>query len=579
MLARYLIITLSLLVAVAPATADDALTREVRHEFGDRLSPIDTLIPGYERPATPAPSLAIGDFLPADDSLWIQSFVIGEVLRWHIQFVPTVKLTMPAAFSTAIDSGVKREEYEPVLATPEHFSGLRTTFGIENGVTGTLSRVGNAFVIDAALIDTVTGSARAERSWRATLDELPAALIGISSWVYDELGVTLSAAEQGYLEEDTSISAAAIAAYIDNYEDLNFGDLAARQALIRELRAEYPAFALFSAYELYARDYPTSLREVSEHIQLSKSAREAFPDHGGVALESYRTLSAETLDEYEAEKFLNGLRELAAANPGDPMILINLAAAYGDQGDYFKAISVIVEVVERWPDNYRAWWVLGNLVNERSWQVRGQGIWRDIPRTAQERFKLLAFLSDRLTDKAISMNGRNGNLWISKLNGIGSRDGYSDRLMDAFEKAAAVAPNHEQIYANALNYSLNRWGGNAAARRHIIELAETNNPDATWPKFMRSRHEADFAGLEGLADALKDELEVWRLLENPTFWKLLFALIAGILALFGYISARRMRHATATNEHGYRDYREHGRVTRREETPEEMLERVHRQNR
>lgn len=578
MIVRYLIIVLSLTLAVAPAAADDALIREVRHEFGERLSPINTLIPGYERPATPAPSLAIGDFLPAEESLWIESFVIGEVLRWHIQFVPTVKLTMPAAFSTAIDSGVERADYEPVLATPEHFAGLRTTFGIENGLTGTLSRDGDVYEIGAALIDTVTGNTHAERSWRATPEDLPAALIGISSWVYDELGVSLSAAERSYLENDTSISAAAITAYIENYEDLNFGDLAARQALIAELRAEYPSFALFVAYELYARDYPTSLREVNEQVQLSKRAREAFPDHGGVALESYRTLSAETLDEYEAEKFVNGLRDLAAANPGDPMILINLAAAYGDQGDYFKAISVNVEVVERWPDNYRAWWVLGNLVNEQSWQVRGQGVWRDIPRTAQERFRLLAFMSDRLTDKAIAMNGINGNLWVSKLNGIGSRDGYSDRLMDAFEKAAAVAPHNDTIYANALNYSLNRWGGNAAARRHIIELAETNNPDAAWPKFMRSHHEADFAGLDTLAENVVDEYQLRRFLDNPVFWQTLLGGILAIVALIIFFSRRRVQRAKARREYGYAEHRDERRPFRREETPDEMLERVRRQN-
>ena len=130
MIVRKLIIVLALFAAATPAVADDALIREIRHEFADRLAPIDTLIPGYERPAAPIPSLAIGDFLPADESLWIESFVIGEVLRWRIQFVPTVKLAMPAAFSTAIDSGVKRERYDPVLATPAHFAGLRTSFGI-----------------------------------------------------------------------------------------------------------------------------------------------------------------------------------------------------------------------------------------------------------------------------------------------------------------------------------------------------------------------------------------------------------------------------------------------------------------
>jgi tetratricopeptide (TPR) repeat protein len=572
MFVRCLIIVLSMLVAVAPATADDALIREIRHTFGDRLSPIETLVPGYERPATPAPSLAVGDFLPADESLRTQSFAIGEVLRWRIQFVPTVKLTMPSAFSTATDSGVDREPYDPVLATPEHFTGLHTTFGIETGLTGTLSRAGDEFVIDAALIDIVTGEKRTEKSWRATPDDLPAALIGISGWVYDELGVALGAAERAYLEDETSIPTAAIATYVEHYEDLNLGNLAARRALIAELREAHPDFPLLVAYELNAREYPTTLREVSEQLQISKKARNEFPDHGGVALESYRTLAAETLDKRQAAKHINGLRELAAANPNDPMILINLASAYREQGDHLKGISVNIEIVERWPDIYRAWWVLGNLVNERSAQLRGEGFWRDIPRPAQERFKLLAVMSDRLTDQAIAMHGKNGGLWVSKLNGIGIREGYSARLMDAFDQAAKVAPNREQIYTNALNYSLNQWGGNASARRHIIELAETNNPDAAWPRFMRAQHEADFTGLEGLTGRTRDDVQLWQIL---------LVLIAGGTALSIYTSMRRARRVTATDtdENGYRKYRDEGRAVRREETPEEMLKRVKRQNR
>jgi len=98
---------------------------------------------------------------------------------------------------------------------------------------------------------------------------------------------------------------------------------------------------------------------------------------------------------------------------------------------------------------------------------------------------------------------------------------------------------------------------------------------------MRSRYEADFEGLNGLAETAKNEFELRRVLENPAFWQLLFGLIALIIGASIYISARRARRSmTSTgddvgSEQGWGD----GRVARRELTPEEMLEQVRRRNR
>jgi len=167
-----------------------------------------------------------------------------------------------------------------------------------------------------------------------------------------------------------------------------------------------------------------------------------------------------------------------------------------------------------------------------------------------------------------------------KLSGIGSNGGYSSELMATFEAAAAVAPTHEPIYATTLNFSQNKWGGNAAARRRVIELAAMNNPDAAWPRFMHSTHEADFQGIEGIADAVKDELDVRRILDNPTFWKLLFFVIAAVIALSIYISMRRATRSMRmrSEDNIERRRRDHGPVARRELTQEEMLEQVRRQN-
>ncbi len=117
--------------------------------------------------------------------------------------------------------------------------------------------------------------------------------------------------------------------------------------------------------------------------------------------------------------------------------------------------------------------------------------------------------------------------------------------------------------------------------RRIIELAEENNPDAAWPKFMRSHHEADFASLEDLAEAVKDEIEVRRILENPVFWKGLFFVIASLLSLSGYISVRNAKRRMAEGPQAERDddHRDERRPGSRELTPEQMFEEVQRKNR
>ena len=580
MYACRLFVLLVALMAANEVFADDEFIRQVRHEFAGELYPLEKLAPGYERPATKAPSFAVGDFLTDDEALRDWSSAIGDILRWRIQYVPSVHLTMPSAYYTALDAGVDRDQFDPVMATPEHFRGLHKAMGIETVLTGNLARDGEEFTIDAALVNSESGEQRAAKSWRATPEQLPAALIEISGWVYDELGVELEPAERAYLEDRSTLTSAAIVAYVENYADLNLTDLVVRQDLLVTLREAHPKFTLFGLYALHAKSYPTNLREARANLEMSYQARKDFPGHAGIALESYRSMDLNSLEEHEIEKRRNGLRDLVVANPHDLMIMINFANAWGEQGDIHEGISLSLETAERWPDSYRAWWSLGWLVSRHAWQVRGEAMWSEVPQDARETFKLMSFLSDQIIDKAIALNDKNGSLWVMKLSGIGSNGGYSAKLMATFEAAAAVAPTHEPIYATTLNFSQNKWGGNAAARRRVIELAAMNNPDAAWPRFMHSTHEADFQGIEGIADAVKDELDVRRILDNPTFWKLLIFVIAAVIALSIYVSMRRATRSMAmeSEDNIERLSRDHGPVARRELTQEEMLEQVRRQN-
>ena len=136
--------------------------------------------------------------------------------------------------------------------------------GIETILTGTLARDGEEFTIDAALVNSESSEQRAARSWRAKPGQLPAALIEISGWVYDELGVKLDSAERAYLEDRSTLTSEAIVAYVENYADLNLTDLVVRQDLLVTLREAYPEFTLFGLYALHAKSYPTNLRKLAQ---------------------------------------------------------------------------------------------------------------------------------------------------------------------------------------------------------------------------------------------------------------------------------------------------------------------------
>lgn len=164
-------------------------------------------------------------------------------------------------------------------------------------------------------------------------------------------------------------------------------------------------------------------------------------------------------------------------------------------------------------------------------------MWREVPEQVKGRFKLLAYLSDQAVDKALSLHARNADLWIMKLSSLGSNGGYSEELMEVFDLAVDVAPSNETIYGNALNFAENKWGGNADARRKIIRLAEENNPQAAWPKIMRSQHAADFEDIAEIKDSLADEFSIERIMEHPDFWKYAFGILAAFFA-YSYFSRR-----------------------------------------
>ncbi len=524
----------------AAAQTDIRIVQQVQGELRSELQPLDRIMPGYKPAEAELPRFAVGDFRIRDESLRPWSRAIAEILRWKIQYVPDVRLVMPSFYLTAIDAGNDPDFDAPLVTERRNFEFLHQTLGIQTVLTGELSRTDNGFVFDVELLDAVDGTTRAERRWVAPTEDLSAPLISISAWVYEELGLDLSPEERAYLEDPEFFRSDAIAAFAEHYEQIYTLERVPKHDLLTELRARFPKFPLFACYALHSLPVAMDVEAGAENYRTAAAIRSQFPLHTGISLESYRAINMASLPEHEIVTYINGLRELAIANSSDPIIMLNFSAALGNDGNTLDALGVMSEAVRRWPDHYRMWWNYAWLLNTHAWQVRGHKYWSEVPEFAQKRFKLMSHLAHQAVDRTLSLHPENSGIWILKLNIMGGISGYSDELMQAFEDAVAIAPHEETIYGNALNYSLDQWGGNATARRRIIRLAEENNPDAVWPEIMRAKHAGDFEELDLIGESIVEKLGIGKLLDDPDFWKLVLTII-GLIIAYSIFGSRKNR--------------------------------------
>ena len=520
--------------------ADIRIVEQTETELRSELQPLEKILPGYETPDAELPRFAVGDFRVGDDRLRPWSRAIAKVLRWKIRYVPNVRLVMPPFYLTAVDAGIDDSDDAPLLTTREDLGFLHQSMGVTTVLTGRLDRTDDGFSLDAELLDVVDGKTVSSRRWFLPTDDLSTPMIEIAMWVYAELGLELSAMERAYLQDTDSFRSAAISAFVENHEQLLALDRVPKLDLLRQLRAEFPNFSLFACYELHALPVAMDLETGSEVFREAMRIRSEFPAHIGIRLESHRAINMASLPQHEIVTYINGFRELVIASPNDPMIMLNFAGAMGNDGNTLDGIAVMSEAVRRWPDHYRMWWNYAWLLNTHAWQVRGNKYWRDVPQFAQKRFKLMSHLADQAVDRTLSLHPKNGGVWVLKLKSVGSKGGYSDELMQVFDDAVAVAPHDEEVYAIALNYSLDQWGGNGSTRRRIIRLAEENNPDAAWPGMMRERHAGDFDQLDLIGESIIEKLGIGKLLDHPDLLKLVLVVI-GLIIAFSVIGNRRRR--------------------------------------
>ena len=520
-----------LLLFFGLSQATTSITEQVKTALEDELYPFSSIVPGYQRPATNPPKFAVAEFRVDSDDLIDWSKAVSEILRYKIQYVPGVRLYMPAPHNTFVDSQVDDDAERPLLINRSDFKNLNQTLGIESVLTGSVAFNGKEYTLSAEIVDLTKEDETLLQQWSFPPEDLATVLINISEWVYASLAVELTAEERAYLKDEKTLGHEAVEDFISLYTELKTLKGPIRKDKINQLQTQHPDFVMFAIYALFNRIYAQNLDDAYKNLEQYESLRSGYQGNAGITLESYRAMEIDVLPKHKVATRLNNLKNLLKEQPNDPTIIVVLADALVNNGNSLEGIATLLEAVEQWPNFYRTWWSLGWALNKHSWQVRGHSKWRDVPEKAKKAFNTLSLLANLAIDEALRLNPLSSALWNLKINSLGAVGGYSDELMLAFEKAVKLAPKEKSIYKNALNYSAKKWYGNAGARRHIIELAIENNPEENWPVILRNRHLVDFDPMEKGLGASKFEQYLKYLIDHPQLWRLVITFIVSAFLL------------------------------------------------
>ena len=99
------------------AQAYSYLGEQIEKAFKDELYPIKSVLPSYRRPRFNAPKFVVAEFRTAADGLHVWSQAVAEILTYRIQYVPGVRLYMPAPYNNHVDAGADVAEERPLLTS------------------------------------------------------------------------------------------------------------------------------------------------------------------------------------------------------------------------------------------------------------------------------------------------------------------------------------------------------------------------------------------------------------------------------------------------------------------------------
>ena len=427
---------------------------------------IDQVIPGYRRPLNAPPGLIIGDLRSDSDDGINWGLILGRLLRQHIANHETLFVASPdplAIYTGA--SSIYKSLHDDILVTKESLALLSGRLGIYNVISGDVSFRYGFFNIELVLRNMQTNKVIDMLNISVHQNKLLPELLKIDQLILKNLY------KHGSIK------------YLQPASFLNFKDfdqlLAFAKAHTKPIPHDWYEDAL-STVDLWKRGMRSPVLADDFLYYSYYSGRDGVNDPAYINIKNSVELSRDVIlgeirymrhrTDGEIMAKAAELKSYVAEFPDDPLPLFILANVISNSEMLsIDAMTVSTELLRQWPNDYRSWAAMAKSIYSYAWYIRGHEYNYLTDKKDMEFFKRMMPVADQAADVAINIQPEDAELYILKMK---VNPGYSKLLIETFYEAIKYNPRNYKIYSNALNNSLDKWGGNAKARELIFAKAK-----------------------------------------------------------------------------------------------------------
>lgn len=452
-----------LLAASPAADAATSFLRQLESVIEDPIPPLSEVLPGYS-PGIASPGVVVADLEVRDGTQRYWGMLIGQILRWELLHADKPALRVPD-FNTYYQDATGSEIPQGDIGRSVASAGLAAKrLGLSHLLSGSVAVADDKFDMEITLRKAESGDVVETYRLTGPLNQFPQNLNTILQRTAIALGTPKAAGGGVPFSGQTLVKIAE--AFTDDHAE--------RKAHMRKLWLDGVATPLIAAHYLRHLDVGNDLDDYFKRIE---QVREMFPGEPGIEFIVARYIGYRDRPRLYDTKVAR-LKKIVANRPHDPTPMLVLCDTLGENGYTLEAISIGRELVQRYPENYRAWWSMGASLMNHAWQLRGTNYWKDVPAKGQRQFPMLKDLGARAMDKALALNDHNSRLWSSKMWAIG--DYNNSEFMQAFVTATRLDPKNRHAYEMAINYTLPQWGGSFDAQDDVLALARKHIDDDQW---------------------------------------------------------------------------------------------------
>ncbi len=474
-------VSLSTSLAYADQLEPKGFISEIKELLEDPLPPLTNVLPGYSRPSEQAPTLVVADLTSENEDTMPWGNAIGRVLRRKIMFAPKILLYMPDIHVLRDDAWKYGMPERDVLRSLESLQLIGQRLGIKNALTGHIEIQEPRFKLDMSLRRLPSGEIYKNLHYSGDVSQLPETLSIIAIEIYKSLGVRIDQKAKDYLLLKNPVTFNDIKDFTHILLEIRNKPRVEAFAIVKRFMDKGVHLPAASALYLYYMEPDKDLRSYLKRLD---GVAASFPEDVGIELTVASYMGYKDAPDLVKEK-IRRFQKIIRENPQDPSAMIKFTDFLASYGYTLAALVVSIETLERWPDQYRAWWNMSYALVEYAWQLRGIKFWAEVPEKGKRMFPPLKDLADKAVDKALTYNHDNANLWVQKMGTIAS---YTSELLECFHRAIQLDPHNRNAYAAALNFSLPQWGGSYEAQEEVWKLALKNNAGQSWLEEIRKKY-------------------------------------------------------------------------------------------